>query len=123
MSPAICSGDSLIIDPITDNIGLGDIVAYISPETNQLVIHRIVGNKNGYYLLKGDNVWHNDGRCGKDSIYGYVKFVLIVGNKGNFFQKSVRAVFTRNDFLKKTFALASRFNILTFACRVANRIA
>ncbi len=122
MSPVICSGDVLIINPVTNDIDLGDIVACITPGVNNLLVHRVVGKRGCCFLLKGDNVWHNDGYCGKNSIHGCVKEVLFEGKESNIFHKTVWAVCSRNKFFKKIFALASRFNILTFVCRVANRL-
>ena len=122
MSPFICNGDSLIIYPIFKKrkIKIGDIVAFITPSEGLLIIHRII-KVNGQYLLKGDNVYHNDGYCEKKYIHGYVKKVIIIEKKLPIYRKTIRKLFLFLNNFKKIIALLSRYKILTPVCRLFNK--
>jgi signal peptidase I len=123
MSPFICNGDSIIIEPIFKNglIEEGDIVAFISPEEGRLIVHRVI-KKQIQYLLKGDNVYHSDGYCEKKHIHGYVKKVMITGKNVRGFHKTIRFFFLFLNNYKKSIALLSRYKILTPVCRLTNKV-
>ncbi len=123
MSPFICNGDSVIINPLfkKDTIKEGDIVAYITPDGGNLILHRII-KKNSQYLLKGDNVFHNDGYCDKKNIHGYVKKVIITGKNIPIFHKIIRNFFLFFNNFKKIIAFLSRHKILTPVCRLTNKV-
>jgi signal peptidase len=53
MRPTLEPGDFAILRR-ADNYSINDIVAYIEPYYNQVIIHRIVG-KGISFILKGDN--------------------------------------------------------------------
>ena len=81
MSPFIKDGDVLTISPLSSSPGIGDVVAFIYPETGRLVIHREIGKKGGSYLIKGDNALETDGLVHKENIFGFVKRVERKGKK------------------------------------------
>lgn len=56
MAPIIRPGDFVAITPATPPYRFGDIVAFLSPETRKLVIHRIIGRSRNRLIIKGDNV-------------------------------------------------------------------
>jgi len=74
MSPFIRNGDILTIS--SNSISFpqkGDVVGIIDPRTEKLVVHRIVGMKNGRYRIKGDNAENKDVRFfDVDRICGHV---------------------------------------------------
>jgi len=84
MSPFIKNGDVLSIYPKLNNTcENGDVVAYRQGMQNKIVIHRIIGVKNGCYMLKGDNTAGNaDLVCEKD-LLGYVSKVERNGKKAH----------------------------------------
>jgi hypothetical protein len=56
MSPFIKNNDVVTISPLQGTQpSLGDIIAFAHPETQGLYIHRIVRNKGGFCVTKGDN--------------------------------------------------------------------
>ena len=56
MSPFIKNNDVVTISPLQGTQpSLGDIIAFAHPETQGLYIHRIVRNKCGFCVTKGDN--------------------------------------------------------------------
>jgi signal peptidase I len=123
MSPFICNGDSIIIEPIfkKGSIEEGDIVVFISPEDGRLIVHRVILKKR-LYLLKGDNIYQSDGYCKKKHIHGYVKKVIITGKNARGFHKIIRFFFLFLNNYKKSIALLSRYKILTPVCRFANKV-
>lgn len=56
MSPRITTGD-LVVVRASSSYGVGDVVAYSSPELHQVVLHRIKAVQDGRYTFRGD---HND---------------------------------------------------------------
>jgi len=123
MSPFICNGDSIIIEPIfkKESIEEGDIVAFISPEEGRLIVHRVI-KKKIQYLLKGDNVYQSDGYCEKKYIHGYVQKVIITDKNVRGYHKTIRIFFLFLDHYKKIIALLSRYKILTPICRLTNKV-
>jgi len=103
MSPFLKDGDVLTISPKRQNFfGKGDVVAYRHQMLNKIVIHRIIGKKNGFYMLKGDNTAGNtDLVCEKD-ILGYVSRVERNGEKAHFGlgpERYLISLLTRFDLL------------------------
>lgn len=73
MSPFIQDNDIITISPAWDSrIELGRPVGFIHPMTKKLIIHRVVGRKNGGYVIKGDNIFQIDGLIPKKDILGCV---------------------------------------------------
>lgn len=57
MAPFIRDGDSITISSLQDRLPqFGEIIAFEHPELAKLVVHRIVGKKNGKYILRGDSI-------------------------------------------------------------------
>ncbi len=76
MSPFIKGSDWVTISPFRRSFPrLGDVVACIHPEKKKLIIHRVVGRRNGCYLIKGDRTAPIDCRARKEDIIGRVKSV------------------------------------------------
>jgi hypothetical protein len=76
MSPSINDGDIVTVFPYDRRCPQsGDIVAFLHPETEKLVIHRIVGKKRTSFLLKGDSTFEKDGLVPGSRILGLVKRV------------------------------------------------
>jgi hypothetical protein len=62
MAPFINDSDVITVSPLTGSSPcLGDVVAFTHPQTGMLVVHRVVGKRNGSYLIKGDNTVDYDG--------------------------------------------------------------
>jgi hypothetical protein len=56
MSPFVRDGDVITVSPLSDSSPrLGDVVAFIRPEDGKLVVHRVVGERDGFYLIRGDS--------------------------------------------------------------------
>ena len=76
MTPFIKCGDIITISPLKDKIiAIGTIVAFINPENNKLVVHRVIARARNGYLIKGDNVFEADGLIPQCNILGRVKRV------------------------------------------------
>jgi len=61
------------VSPHTNNsIHPGDIVAFIRPKLNKLIIHRVVGKKTEYFHIKGDNIPDTDEQIPATNILGRV---------------------------------------------------
>jgi hypothetical protein len=74
MIPFILDGDFLTIASIEQETPVvGKVVAYNQPETGYLIVHRVVGGKDGRFLIKGDNS-NERGECWTPSsaIFGCV---------------------------------------------------
>ena len=73
MHPFIRDQDVLTIVPMNGRSpSVGDVVAFIHPETGRLVIHRLIARKGSSWLVRGDNCPEPDGLVGKEIIIGYV---------------------------------------------------
>jgi signal peptidase I len=63
MHPFIRDGDVITVSPLgEDSPGLGDVVAFVRREIEQLVVHRVIRIKANSYFMKGD------GTIGIDSL-------------------------------------------------------
>jgi signal peptidase I len=58
MSPFIKDGDIITVAPLSgDRPRLGDVVAFIDPRTEELVVHRVIGKRdNSRFFIRGDNL-------------------------------------------------------------------
>jgi len=72
MSPFIRDGDVLIISPVSLRLRRGDVVPFINPSSNQLMVHRILDVSREGCLIKGDNNSVPDGRIPTSIIIGRV---------------------------------------------------
>jgi signal peptidase I len=86
MSPFIRDGDVVTLSPLKGYLPrLGDTVAFISPATESLLIHRVIGKRGGSTLiLKGDNLPINDGLVPVMNIVAYVLRVERKGKEASF---------------------------------------
>ena len=82
MSPFIKDGDVVTLSPLFDYLpGVGDVVAFIRPETGNLVIHRVIWEKGDSYLVSGGDASCVEGPIKKGSILGRVTKVERKGKK------------------------------------------
>jgi len=82
MSPFIKDGDIVTVSRLSGaSPGLGDVVAFLHPGTEKLVIHRIVGKNSKSYIIKGDNMSQGDGPVTEADIMGRVIRVERNGKK------------------------------------------
>jgi len=59
MRGTLAEGDGVRIEAVSDDaLRRGDVVAYRS--ANQVVVHRIVGRRNGEWITQGDGNWRRD---------------------------------------------------------------
>lgn len=73
MTPLIKDGDNLTLSHAEANlIHIGDVVAFINPPDNQLIVHRVVARKKKDFLLKSDNGKSPDGWISAKRIIGRV---------------------------------------------------
>lgn len=71
MSPFIKDSDVVTLSPLS-RVSLGKVAAFIHPDTKKLIIHRIIGQDNGYFILKGDRISEIDGLIPQENILGCV---------------------------------------------------
>jgi len=56
MSPFIRDGDTVTVEKLDKgSLRIGDVVAYVQPDSNRLVIHRLIHESDSSAYLKGDN--------------------------------------------------------------------
>jgi len=72
MSPFIKDEDVLTIAKSSDGYNIGEVVAFVRPCRQKLVVHRIIAKKNDQYLIKGDNTMERDGKIPLQNILGKV---------------------------------------------------
>jgi len=73
MSPLIRDGDTITLAPLAQHPPrMGDVLAFISPATDRLMVHRVVGVRKGQLLLKADNGTRPDGWVDPQGILGRV---------------------------------------------------
>jgi len=72
MTPFIRDGDLITISPAPLRLRPGDVVPFVSPSCDKLMVHRILNVSREGYLIKGDNNTEPDGRIPASSIIGRV---------------------------------------------------
>jgi signal peptidase I len=73
MSPFIRHGDIITVAPSPSRFRSGDVIAFMSPETGKLTVHRIIRlSTHRGDLIKGDNTPAPDGRVEQSAIIGRV---------------------------------------------------
>jgi len=83
MAPFIRDGDVICVSPLASRApGLGDVVAFIHPETKLLCMHRVLSvNRNGF-LIQGDNMpAKSDGMIPREAIIGRVTRIERAGKR------------------------------------------
>jgi hypothetical protein len=82
MSPFIKDSDVVTISPMSDSSpGFGEVIAFIHPKTDKLIIHRVVWKSRDACLLKGESALESDGLIKKESILGLVTKVERKGKR------------------------------------------
>ena len=73
MWPFMREGDALTVAPVAaSGSRLGDAVAFLSPATGKLVVHRVVGWRDDDFLIRGDNTSESVDVVPATSILGQV---------------------------------------------------
>ena len=104
MTPFIRDGDIITITPIQDKRPvLGDIVAFIRPTENRLVVHRIVNLHGSDFMIQGDCAPdHPDGVIPAGNLLGKVARIERDGHRvwlGIGPEKTIIAWLSRNRIL------------------------
>ena len=82
MFPFVRDGDVVTLSRLPgDSPALGQVVAFVHPETGKLTLHRVIGKRGDSCLIKGDNSPDADGLVPKASVLGYVTNVGRHGKK------------------------------------------
>ena len=103
MTPIIKDGDIITVSPcLPAGLLSGDIAAFTHPVTGRLVVHRIIGVRDGSFFVKGDNNDDSDGLIPGSHVLG-----RITRNERN-----GRSVQLGLGAERSTIALLSRFRIL-----------
>ena len=74
MAPFIRDGDVITIAPFRNTQpGIGEVVAFVRPEAEVLVVHRVVARHGAYSFIQGDSVAdHSDGMVPPENLLGRV---------------------------------------------------
>jgi signal peptidase I len=74
MIPFIRDGDVITIAPISYRLpGVGDVVAFKQPDSDRLVVHRIIKRKEAYLYIHGDGIAdQSDGLIHSEDMIGQV---------------------------------------------------
>ena len=73
MGPFIRDGDLVTVLPLSRRPpGLGDVVAFVRPNTGGLVLHRVVGRQAGTFIIMGDGNPSVRERVSKTNVLGRV---------------------------------------------------
>lgn len=111
MCPLIRDGDFLTITPFSgSSVRLGMVVAFNHSTPDEIAVHRVIGKRAGSYLIKGDNVFGNDGWIMREKIIGYVSRIERDGKK----------IFLGLGEERIAMALLSRIGFFYCGCRLAS---
>jgi len=85
MYPLIENGDVLTVVPLGRRaLAPGDIVEFLHPGHGGLRVHRVVGRRNGAYLVQGDGLSEPDGWIPRENILGRVTGITRQGRRIHF---------------------------------------
>jgi len=85
MYPLIENGDVLTVAPLGRRaLSPGDVVEFVHPGHGGLRVHRVVGRRNGAYLVQGDGVTEPDGWIPRENILGRVTEITREGRRIHF---------------------------------------
>lgn len=85
MKPFIRDGDILTVAPLAGRLPeVGEVVAFVQPETGRLAIHRVVSRTPEGWLLRGDNCPESDGLVPAQNLLGRVTAVERGGRRIRF---------------------------------------
>ena len=76
MSPFICDNATVIIEPPTRTLRIGDVILFASGG-QQLILHRIIKKTADGYMTRGDATCHHDGVVAHSAVLG--RAVHVVG--------------------------------------------
>jgi signal peptidase I len=104
MSPFIKDGDIVTISPPADRqIRKGIVAAFVHPQTDRLVVHRIIRATPRGIWMRGDNTFESDGIIPLKNVLGFVTQVRR-GQKRIFYGRgaggAVIAALSRRNFLR-----------------------
>jgi hypothetical protein len=82
MYPMIENGDVLTVVPLGRRaVSPGDVVEFLHPGHGGLRVHRVVGRRNGAYLVQGDGRTEPDGWIPRENILGRVTEITRQGRR------------------------------------------
>jgi len=85
MYPMIENGDVLTVAPLGRRVvSPGDVVEFRHPGHGGLRVHRVVGRRNGAYLVQGDGLAEPDGWIPRENILGRVTEITRQGRRIHF---------------------------------------
>jgi hypothetical protein len=85
MSPFIKDGDTVTAAPFQGGVpAIGDVVVFLLPDKEKLVIHRVVGKSGDSYRIRGDNVAESEDLVPEGNVLGQVNGVERDGKKVSF---------------------------------------
>jgi len=103
MSPFIKDSDVVTISPMSNaSPGFGDVIAFIHPKTDKLIIHRVVRKIGDACLVKGENAFEPDGVIERKNIIGIITKVERKGRRVFFGlgpERFLIALLTRKNLL------------------------
>jgi hypothetical protein len=112
MQPYLRDGDILIIGVPTRPLKIGDVAAFTAPPDGALLIHRLIGVRDGSLRFKGDGVRFVDPPIRAEDVLGIVLTVERAGRKVRFAGRKGR----------RFAAFASRHGLITAALAVRWRL-
>ncbi len=73
MSPSICNDDMITVSPLKGILPFsGEVVAFRHPQTDRLILHRVVLKRQNAFLIKGDNLREIDSHIPIENVLGVV---------------------------------------------------
>jgi hypothetical protein len=76
MAPFIQDGDTICIIPLgRGGPGLGEVAAFLQPQTGRLLVHRVVSKHGQTYQIQGDNINGNPDLVLLENLLGRVAHV------------------------------------------------
>ncbi len=118
MWPLLKDGDKITISSVkTRKLLIGDVVAFRENEQGRLIIHRLVGRKDGLAIIKGDNHIRPDGLFPVENIIGIISNVKRNGKDVSFGfgpERFLVALLSRMGLLRLLFHSTRLFTSLIF---------
>ena len=112
MTPIVKDGDIITVSPCRPRqLRSGDIAAFVSPASDRLVVHRIVGTQDESFFIKGDNAPGYDGLIHGSRVLGRVTRIERDGcnvRLGLGIERKVLALFSRLRILPLLLAPARK---------------
>lgn len=85
MKPFIRDGDVLTIAPLAGRPPeIGEVIAFIQPDSGRLAVHRVVSRTPSGWVLRGDNCPESDGLVPPENLLGWVTAVERGGRRIRF---------------------------------------